>query len=107
LYEEYYGKIITVPCKMNDSSSSENLFNIVKSSQKDSGGGGDGSAKKSKKDKSKREKKYEFLLVGKFIGPKQSDGAIAFRVDSSLVEPYFNGNTPVSLVTCPCTYCTA
>jgi hypothetical protein len=108
LYEEYYGKIITVPCKMSDSSSSENLFNIVKSSQQDGGSGGsDGSAKKSKKDKSKKEKKYEFLLVGKFIGPKQSDGAIAFRVDSSLVEPYFNGNTPVSLVTCPCTYCTA
>lgn len=91
LYERYCGKIITVPCKMNDSGSHENLFNIVKSSHD----GGDGSAKK-KKDKTKKDKKYEFLLVGKFIGPKQSDGAIACRVDSSLVEPYFNGNTPVS-----------
>ena len=96
LYEQFYGKIITVPCKMNDTGSHENVFNIVKSSPSQDGGvGGDGSAKK-KKDKTKKEKKYEFLLVGKFIGPKLSDGAIACRIDSSLVEPYFNGNTPVS-----------
>ncbi len=97
LYEQFYGKIITVPCKMNDACSHENVFNIVKSSQDGdvSNSGGDGSAKK-RKDKTKKEKKYEFLLVGKFIGPKLSDGAIACRVKSSLVEPYFNTNTPVS-----------
>ena len=97
LYEQIYGKIITVPCKMNDSGSHENVFNIVKSSQDGgvSSSGVDGSAKK-KKDKTKKEKKYEFLVVGKFIGPKLSDGAVACRIDSSLVEPYFNGNPPVS-----------
>ena len=82
---------------MNDSGSHENVFNIVKSSQDGgvSSSGVDGSAKK-KKDKTKKEKKYEFLVVGKFIGPKLSDGAVACRIDSSLVEPYFNGNPPVS-----------
>ena len=102
LYEQYYGKIITVPCKINYATSDENVFNIVKSSQEsvysqESGGGGDASSTKRKKDKSKKEKKYEFLLVGKFVGPKQSDGAIACRVDSSLVGTYFN-DSPVSVV---------
>ena len=91
LYEQYYGKVITVPCKMNNSGHDKE-FNIVKSSQD---GAGSSSAEK-KKSKSKKEKKYEFLLVGKFFGPKQSDGAIACRVDSSVLEPYFNGHSPVS-----------
>jgi len=59
------------------------VFNIIKA------GGGE-----KKKSKLKKEKKYEFLLVGRFLGPKQSDGAIACRVESSVFETYFDGYTP-------------
>ena len=82
LYEQYYGKVITVPCKITTDENKE--FNIVKAppstSPKKKGGG------KTKKEK----KKYEFLLVGKFLGPKASDGSIAMRVASSVLEPYFD-----------------
>jgi len=58
LYDQYYGKVITVPCKISDSSEQEDKhFNIVKSNSY-------GSPQKTKK-KSKKDKKYEFLLVGK------------------------------------------
>jgi hypothetical protein len=93
LYEEYYDKIITVPCKMEDSGSKDKVFNIVKAppaAADDSGSG-------KKKGKSKKEKKYEFFFVGKFFGPKQSDGAIACRVESSLIAPYFDIYSPVSI----------
>lgn len=42
--------------------------------------------------------KYEFLLIGHFFGPKQSDGAIACRVESATFETYFDGYNPVSLL---------
>ncbi|KAL7532760.1 hypothetical protein ACHAXR_004831 [Thalassiosira sp. AJA248-18] len=84
LYEQYYGKVITVPCKMDNGPSK--VFNIIKA----------GSVEK-KKGKSKKEKKYEFLLVGNFFGPKQSDGAISCRVQSSLFEGYFDGYTPAEI----------
>lgn len=75
-----------------DSKDTGKVFNIVKAANAaPSGSGSD------KKKKSKKEKKYEFLLVTKFLGPKQSDGAIACSVDSSAVlEPYFDGYSPVS-----------
>jgi len=58
LYDQYYGKVITVPCKISDSSEQEDKhFNIVKSNSY-------GSPQKTKK-KNKKDKKYEFLLVGK------------------------------------------
>lgn len=82
LYEQYYDKIITVPCKLEKSANA--VFNIIKSSKK--------------KWKSKKEKEYEFYVVGKFYGPKQSDGAIACRVESSLIAPYFGIYTPVSIM---------
>jgi len=62
------------------------VFNIVKAA------GGD-----KKKSKLKKEKKYEFLLVGRFLGPKQSDGAIACRVESSIFETYFDGYSPAEI----------
>ena len=77
LYEQYHGKTITVPSKIFNTN--DNVFNIVK-----------------QKGKSKKEKKYEFLLVSKFLGTRQSDGAIACRVESSVLEPYFDGYGPVS-----------
>lgn len=82
LYEQYYDKIITVPCKLEKSANA--VFNIIKSSKKNW--------------KSKKEKEYEFYVVGKFYGPKQSDGAIACRVESSLIAPYFGIYTPVSIM---------
>ena len=81
MYEQYYDKIITVPCKLDNSANANAVFNIVKSPKK--------------KWKSKKEKEYEFYVVGKFYGPKQSDGAIACRVESSLIDPYFGIYTPV------------
>jgi len=82
MYEQYYDKIITVPCKLENSENA--VFNIVKSPRK--------------KWKSKKEKEYEFYVVGKFYGPKQSDGAIACRVENSLIAPYFGIYTPVSIM---------
>jgi hypothetical protein len=82
MYEQYYDKIITVPCKLDNSANANAVFNIVKSPKH--------------KWKSKKEKEYEFYVVGKFYGPKQSDGAIACRVESSLIDPYFGIYTPVS-----------
>jgi len=70
----------------------EKVFNIVKA-------GGD-----KKKNKLKKEKKYEFLLVGRFLGPKQADGAIACRVVSSVFETYFDGYTPVSFLCIVCSF---
>ena len=96
LYEQYYDKVITVPCKMEDSGSKDKVFNVIKAPPAvvdDSGSGG-------KKIKSKKDKKYEFFFVGKFFGSKQSDGAIACRVESSLLAPYFGVYSPVS--TCAC-----
>jgi hypothetical protein len=81
MYKQYYDKIITVPCKLDNSANANAVFNIVKSPKK--------------KWKSKKEKEYEFYVVGKFYGPKQSDGAIACRVESSLIDPYFGIYTPV------------
>ena len=81
LYEQYYGKVITVPCKIT-TAQDDKEFNIVKAP----------STSPKKKGKSKKEKKYEFLLVGKFLGPKSSDGAIAMRVASNVLEPYFDGH---------------
>lgn len=78
---------------MEDSGSKDKVFNIVKAppaAADDSGSG-------KKKGKSKKEKKYEFFFVGKFFGPKQSDGAIACRVESSLIAPYFDIYSPVSI----------
>ena len=46
--------------------------------------------------------KYEFLVVGKFLGPKQSDGEISCRVDSSVIAPYFEGYSPVSFAILSC-----
>jgi hypothetical protein len=92
LYEQYCDKVITVPCKMEDSGSKDKVFNVVKAPPAvvdDSGSG-------KKKSKSKKDKKYEFFFVGKFFGPKQSDGAIACRVESSLLAPYFGVYSPVS-----------
>lgn len=85
-----------MPCKMEDSGSKDKVFNVVKAPPAvvdDSGSGG-------KKIKSKKDKKYEFFFVGKFFGSKQSDGAIACRVESSLLAPYFGVYSPVS--TCAC-----
>jgi len=62
------------------------VFNIVKA----------GSGEK-KKSRMKKEKKYEFLLVGLFFGPKQSDGGVACRVESSTVGTYFTGYTPAEI----------
>mmetsp|Transcript_21651 Transcript_21651/g.40813 ORF Transcript_21651/g.40813 Transcript_21651/m.40813 type:complete len:387 (+) Transcript_21651:299-1459(+) len=84
LYKRYHGKIITVPCKMDSGPSK--VFNIVKA----------GSCDK-KKSKLKKDKKYEYLLVGQFLGPKQSDGAIACQVESTVVETYFDGYTPAEI----------
>ncbi|KAL7554883.1 hypothetical protein ACHAWF_018429 [Thalassiosira exigua] len=88
LYERYYGRVITVPCKINGKDSKDNVFNIVKSA---SPGGG------SEKKKGKSKKKYEFFLVAKFFGPKQSDGAVACRVESSVLERYFDGYSPAEV----------
>lgn len=78
--------MITVPCKISDSSEQEDKhFNIVKASSYSS-------PQKTKK-KSKKDKKYEFLLVGKFFGPKKSDGEVACRVASSVIETYFGKHT--------------
>lgn len=93
LYEQYYDRIITVPCKMEDSGSKDKVFNIVKAPPAATDESGSGK----KKGKSKKEKKYEFFFVGKFFGPKQSDGAIACRVESSLIAPYFDIYSPVSV----------
>lgn len=82
MYEQYYDKIITVPCKLENSTNA--VFNIIKSPKN--------------KWKSKKEKEYEFYVVGKFYGPKQSDGAIACCVESSLIAPYFGIYTPVSII---------
>ncbi|KAL3810459.1 hypothetical protein ACHAXA_008821 [Cyclostephanos tholiformis] len=93
LYEQYYDRIITVPCKMEDSGSKDKVFNIVKAppaAVDDSGSG-------KKKSKLKKEKKYEFFFVGKFFGPKLSDGAIACRVESSLLAPYFDIYSPAEI----------
>jgi len=84
LYKRYHGKIITVPCKMDSGPSK--VFNIVKASSGDK-----------KKSKLKKDKKYEYLLVGQFLGPKQSDGAIACQVESTVVETYFDGYTPAEI----------
>ena len=93
LYEQYYDRIITVPCKMEDSGSKDKVFNIVKAPPVAIDESGSGK----KKGKSKKEKKYEFFFVGKFFGPKHSDGAIACRVESSLIAPYFDVYSPVSV----------
>jgi len=81
LYDQYYGKVITVPCKISDSGEQDDKhFNIVKANSY-------GSPQKTKN------KKYEFLFVGKFCGQKQSDGVVACRVASSVIEPYFGEHT--------------
>lgn len=41
--------------------------------------------------------KHEFLFICHFLGPKSSDGQIACRVESSLMEPYFHGYTPTDI----------
>lgn len=86
LYDQYYGKVITVPCKISDSGEQgDKDFNIVKANSY-------GSPQKTKK-KNKKDKKYQFLLVGKFFGPKKSEGEVACRVASSVIEPYFGKHT--------------
>ena len=78
LYDKYYGKIITVPCKISDSGEQDDkFFNIVKANRYGSN----------------KDKKYEFFLAGKFLGQKQSDGELACRVASSVLEPYFGKHT--------------
>ena len=79
LYDQYYGKVITVPCKISDGGKpGDKFFNIVKANRYDG---------------SNKDKKYEFFLAGKFSGQKQSDGELACRVASSVIEPYFGKHT--------------
>jgi len=91
LYEQYYGKVITVPCKI-DYAANEKVFNIARADKSDSS-----PKKKGKSSKKKEKKKYEFLMVSNFLGPKTSDGKVACRVISSVVEPYFDGHSPAEI----------
>jgi hypothetical protein len=107
-YEANYGKTFVVPCKLKNGKEEKRVFNTVKD----------------KKGSKKGDKvcvcfefvpcllltitfvsnyiigfhqiiqKYEFLLHSYFYGPKSSDGHIACRIQSSLMEPYFSGHTP-------------
>ncbi|KAL7479752.1 hypothetical protein ACHAW6_005475 [Cyclotella cf. meneghiniana] len=79
LYEQNYGKTFVVPCKMRSDSDERRVFNIIKVD---------------KKKNRKEGKKYEFLFICSFLGPKSSDGSISCRVASSLMEPYFSGHSP-------------
>lgn len=92
-YERNYAKTFAVPCRMPTGPGGK-AFNINKKGKNVDARGGGGSQNSSRK---KKDDKYEFFMTSLFVGEKDTDGSIACKVESSLLEPYFGETTPGAL----------